>query len=89
VTANTSSASPAPFNAKASVTEGLDHLATRLDRIIAAKLSTHLGGLPWTHPRGQQFPGPTRRRRLSTVMVMFASLLGRFSWVPVRRESAR
>jgi len=41
---------------------------------------------PSPRPAG---PGPTRRRRLSTVMVMFASLLGRFSWAPVRRQSAR
>lgn len=36
------------FDAKLSVTEGLDNLATRLDPIIAAKLAGHLGGLSWT-----------------------------------------
>lgn len=36
------------FDARLSVTEGLDHLATRLDPIIATQLSAQLGGLPWT-----------------------------------------
>lgn len=36
------------FDAKLSVTEGLDHLSTRLDPIIESKLSSHLGGLSWT-----------------------------------------
>lgn len=36
------------FDAKLSVTEGLDHLATRLDPIIAATLDPQLGGLAWT-----------------------------------------
>ena len=36
------------FDARLSVTEGLDHLATRLDPIIAAKLASQLGGLEWT-----------------------------------------
>lgn len=37
-----------PFDAKLSVTEGLDHLRTRLDPIIAARLAPQLGGLAWT-----------------------------------------
>lgn len=36
------------FDAKLSVTEGLDHLAGRLDPIIAAKFLPDLGGHPWT-----------------------------------------
>lgn len=36
------------FDAKLAVTEGLDHLAGRLDPIIAAKFPTDLGGHPWT-----------------------------------------
>lgn len=36
------------FDPKLSVTEGLDHLAGRLDPIIAAKFPTDLGGHPWT-----------------------------------------
>lgn len=36
------------FDAKLSVTEGLDHLSTCLDPIIETRLSAHLGGLPWT-----------------------------------------
>lgn len=36
------------FDAKLSVTEGLDHLSSRLDPIIESRLSVHLGGLPWT-----------------------------------------
>lgn len=36
------------FDAKLSVTEGLDHLATRLDPIIAEKLAAQLEGLVWT-----------------------------------------
>lgn len=33
---------------KLSVTQGLDHLASRLDPIITAKFPTDLGGHPWT-----------------------------------------
>lgn len=36
------------FKANLSVKEGLDHLAKRLDPIIAAKLAPNLGGHPWT-----------------------------------------
>lgn len=36
------------FDPKLSVTEGLDHLAGRLDPIITAKFPTDLGGHPWT-----------------------------------------
>ncbi|MGW6035038.1 DUF3320 domain-containing protein [Gordonia terrae] len=36
------------FKPNLSVKEGLDHLATRLDPIIAAKLAPDLGGHPWT-----------------------------------------
>jgi len=36
------------FEAMISVTRGLDHLASRLDGIIASRLSVDLGGHPWT-----------------------------------------
>lgn len=36
------------FKPNLSVKEGLDHLAKRLDPIIAAKLAPNLGGHPWT-----------------------------------------
>ncbi|WP_218975438.1 Swt1 family HEPN domain-containing protein [Tessaracoccus massiliensis] len=36
------------FKPNLSVKEGLDHLAKRLDPIIAAKLADNLGGHPWT-----------------------------------------
>ena len=36
------------FKPNLSVKEGLDHLAKRLDPIIAARLAPHLGGHPWT-----------------------------------------
>ena len=36
------------FNSRLSVGEGLDHLAARLDPIIASRLAGVLGGLPWT-----------------------------------------
>jgi len=36
------------FDPKLSVTEGLDHLAGRLDPIITDKFPTDLGGHPWT-----------------------------------------
>lgn len=36
------------FNAHRSVQDGLDHLATRLDPLIAGKLATVLNGLSWT-----------------------------------------
>jgi len=36
------------FDAKLSATEGLDHLAARLDPIIAVKFPADLGGHPWT-----------------------------------------
>lgn len=36
------------FKPNLSVKEGLDHLAKRLDPIIAARLATNLGGHPWT-----------------------------------------
>lgn len=36
------------FYAKLSATEGLDHLAARLDPIIAVKFPADLGGHPWT-----------------------------------------
>lgn len=36
------------FKPNLSVKEGLDHLSTRLDPIIAAKLAPNLGGHPWT-----------------------------------------
>ena len=36
------------FNAKLSVSDGLDHLAERLDPIIAAKFASDLAGHPWT-----------------------------------------
>jgi len=38
----------APFKPNLSVKEGLDHLATRLDSIIAARLKSDLGDHPWT-----------------------------------------
>lgn len=37
-----------PFISRESVRAGLDHLAVRLDPIIAARLATDLNGLPWT-----------------------------------------
>ncbi|QNF95362.1 Swt1 family HEPN domain-containing protein [Janibacter sp. YB324] len=37
-----------PFKPNLSVKEGLDHLATRLDPIIAAKFKKELGDNPWT-----------------------------------------
>ncbi|WFN93800.1 DUF3320 domain-containing protein [Gordonia sihwensis] len=37
-----------PFKPNLSVKEGLDHLATRLDPIITAKLAPNLGEHPWT-----------------------------------------
>lgn len=36
------------FSPRRSITDGLDHLAARLDPIIAARLMAHLSGLPWT-----------------------------------------
>lgn len=36
------------FNPKLSVSDGLDHLADRLDPIIKAKFTTDLAGHPWT-----------------------------------------
>jgi hypothetical protein len=36
------------FNAKLSASDGLDHLAERLDPIISTKFPTDLGGHPWT-----------------------------------------
>lgn len=36
------------FDAKLSATEGLDHLAARLDPIITSKFTTDLAGHPWT-----------------------------------------
>ena len=36
------------FNPKLSVSDGLDHLADRLDPIITAKFTTDLAGHPWT-----------------------------------------
>lgn len=36
------------FNPNLSVKEGLDHLAKRLDPIIASRLASELGGHPWT-----------------------------------------
>lgn len=37
------------FKTNLSVKESLDHLASRLDPIITARLAPHLHGLPWTH----------------------------------------
>ena len=37
-----------PFKPNLSVKEGLDHLAKRLDPIIASRLASQLGGHPWT-----------------------------------------
>lgn len=37
-----------PFKPNLSVKESLDHLATRLDPIIASRLATDLGSHPWT-----------------------------------------
>lgn len=37
-----------PFKPNLSVKEGLDHLAKRLDPIIASRLAGHLSGHPWT-----------------------------------------
>ena len=36
------------FKPNLSVKEGLDHLASRLDPIIGARLAANLGGHPWT-----------------------------------------
>jgi hypothetical protein len=37
-----------PFKPNLSVKEGLDHLAKRLDPMIASRLADQLGGHPWT-----------------------------------------
>lgn len=36
------------FNARLSVSAGLDYLADRLGPIITSRLTSELGGLPWT-----------------------------------------
>jgi hypothetical protein len=68
------------FDAKLSVTEGLDHLAGRLDPIIAANFSTDLGGHPWTVVPNQLDPfagkPPWRDLTRTTTATFKSSTLG-------------